>query len=102
MVPGDVIAWLESADVVSKNTGHVMIVRAAPAARSSEVTVPIYDSTSVRHGEGDSRSAARATGLGTGEVLVIVDEAGRPLRHRWSRGKKAREHATTIAMGHLD
>jgi hypothetical protein len=110
MVPGDVIAWLKPADVVSKNTGHVMIVRAAPVqarAQSGDVTaltvtVPIYDSTSVRHGKGDSRLPSRATGLGTGEILVMVDQGGRPLRYRWSHGKKAREHVTTIAMGHLD
>ena len=105
LVPGDILAWLKPADVTSKNTGHVMIVREAPrrdAKRADEIVVPIYDSTSIRHGSGDSRTATHGTGLGTGEVLLLVDARGAPLRYRWSRGSAAHEHVTTIAMGHLD
>lgn len=105
LVPGDVLAWLRPADVVTKNTGHVMIVREAPhrdSKRADEIVVPIWDSTHVRHGTNDSRTASGADGLGTGEVLLIVDASGAPLEYRWSRGTKAREHATTIAMGHLE
>jgi len=103
--PGDVLAWLKPADVETKNTGHVMIVR-GPAQRDAKrddmIVVPIADSTAVPHGKSDSRKAARATGLGTGEVLLIVDPAGVPIAYRWSRGKKAREHSTTIAMGRIE
>ena len=103
--PGDILAWLKPADVKTKNTGHVMIVREAPhrdSKRADEIVVPIWDSTHVRHGTSDSRAASGASGLGTGEVLVIVDPSGAPLRYRWSRGSKAHEHVTTIAMGHLE
>jgi|GEM_PF-777491 len=103
--PGDVLAWLKPADVATKNTGHVMVVR-GPAQRDAKrddmIVVPIADSTAVPHGKSDSRKAARATGLGTGEVLLIVDPSGAPIAYRWSRGKKATEHQTTIAMGRIE
>ena len=101
LVPGDMIAWLKPADVVTKNTGHVMIVRERPVrdeARPDVWVVQIIDSTAVPHGKGDSRKASGLTGLGTGEVLLVVDEAGAPIGYRWSRGTKATLHLTTIAL----
>ena len=102
--PGDLLAWLEPADVASSNTGHVMIVR-GPAApdpdRPDLLAVPVIDATAVPHGKTDSRKAAHRTGLGTGEVLLVVDPRGTPIAYRWSRGIRAREHATTIAMARL-
>jgi hypothetical protein len=101
LAPGDVIAWLKPDDVTTKNTGHVMIVRGAPA-RDAEYTdvwaVPIIDSTAVPHGKGDSRKDTGVTGLGTGEVLLVVDEHDQPIGYRWSRGTKATLHKTTIAL----
>jgi hypothetical protein len=101
LAPGDMIAWLKPADVVTKNTGHVMIVRERPVRdeRHPDVwSVQIIDSTAVPHGKGDSRKASGLTGLGTGEVLLIVDERGVPIGYRWSRGTKATLHMTTIAL----
>jgi hypothetical protein len=101
LAPGDVIAWLKPDDVTTKNTGHVMIVRAAPV-RDVDYTdvwaVPIIDSTAVPHGKGDSRKDTGVTGLGTGEVLLVVDEHDVPIAYRWSRGTKATLHETTIAL----
>jgi hypothetical protein len=102
LAPGDVIAWLKPADVVTKNTGHVMIVRDRPQrdAKHPDVwIVPIIDSTAVPHGKGDSRKDRGVTGLGTGEVLLVVDESGAPIGYRWSRGTKATLHVTKIVLG---
>jgi hypothetical protein len=99
--PGDMIAWLRPADVVTKNTGHVMIVRERPVRDEQHPDVwgvQIIDSTAVPHGKGDSRKARGLTGLGTGEVLLIVDDSGVPIGYRWSRGTKATLHMTTIAL----
>jgi|MudIll2142460700_1097286.scaffolds.fasta_scaffold178235_2 hypothetical protein len=99
--PGDLIAWLKPADVVTKNTGHVMIVRARPRRDPKHPdiwVVPIIDSTAVPHGKSDSRKRTGATGLGTGEVLLVVDDAGAPVGYRWSRGSKATLHLTTITL----
>jgi hypothetical protein len=104
LVPGDMIAWLKPDDVTTKNTGHVMIVRGAPV-RDPDYTdvwaVPIIDSTAVPHGKGDSRKDTGVTGLGTGEVLLVVDEHDMPVGYRWSRGTKATLHKTTIALAGL-
>jgi hypothetical protein len=89
----------QPADVVTKNTGHVMIVRGPRCAtKHRRVVVPIIDSTAVPHGKGDSRKERGLTGLGTGEVLLVVDEHGAPIGYRWSRGTKATLHLTTIAL----
>lgn len=99
LAPGDMIAWLRPDDVVSKNTGHVMIVRERPVQEAPDLwSVQIIDSTAVPHGKGDSRKARGLAGLGTGEVLLIVDEAGVPIGYRWSRGTRATLHLTTIAL----
>jgi hypothetical protein len=102
--PGDIIAWLKPVDVTSKNTGHVMIVREPPRRDRDHddiVIVPIIDSAAVPHGKGDSRKADKRTGLGTGDVLLVVDDTSAPIGYRWSTGSKAKVHATTIALGGL-
>jgi len=101
LAAGDMIAWLKPDDVTTKNTGHVMIVRGKPVRDEDHPdvwAVPIIDSTAVPHGTGDSRKATGATGLGTGEVLLIVDADEIPIGYRWSRGTKATLHLTTIAL----
>jgi hypothetical protein len=102
LAPGDLVAWTRPADVITRNTGHVMLVRGAVApGPDGTLAVPIVDSTSVRHGRGDSRAPARAGGLGTGEILLVVDPRGAPVGYRWSRGRRARVHLTTVALGRL-
>lgn len=100
MRQGDVLAWLMPAEIESRNTGHVMIVRSAPRPHPThpgEWIVPIIDSTSRKHGASDSRAATGATGLGVGEVVVIADALGNPTGYRWSvKSKNAR--ATEVSM----
>jgi hypothetical protein len=99
--PGDVVAWLRPADSTSKNTGHVMVVNAAPRALgANEWAVPIADSTALRHGASDSRTPTKATGLGSGTIVLLVDGAGIPTSFRWSPQTK-RAHTTAIALGRL-
>jgi hypothetical protein len=103
--PGDLVAWLRPPDVASRNTGHVMIVRGASSPSSDlpgGVVVPIFDSTSVRHGKEDSRSRSRATGLGTGTILLVVGADGVAVGYQWSRGRRALPHTTTVVVGRLD
>ena len=103
LVPGDIVAWLKPADSTSKNTGHVMIVHGAPSrlpAHADSIVVPIIDSTAMRHGAGDSR-AVRASGLGTGSIVLVVDGTGAPVHFNWTRGK-SREHTSSIALAHLE
>ena len=100
---GDVIAWLEPADIVSRNTGHVMIVERAPhpSKRANEIVVGVIDSSHSWHGHGDTRHAERHDGLGRGEIVLVLDGSGRAIAYRWSNSKKSLVHQTAIAIGRL-
>lgn len=103
LVPGDVIAWLEPPKIQSTNTGHVLIVRAAPMQRApGEWVVPIIDSTESPHGPSDSRYAKNATGLGTGSIVLLVDGGGAPTGYRWSTSSGSMPYTTAVALGHVD
>ena len=109
--PGDVVAWLMPADLESRNTGHVMIVREkARAASFTPITkeplewiVPVTDATSTRHGRNDSRFSSKATGVGTGEVVLVADaqapkeQWGHIVGYRWSP-ESQNLRTTTVAM----
>jgi hypothetical protein len=99
--PGDVVAWLKPVDLVSTNTGHVMIVRAKPSVnpkRADEIIVPITDSSASFHGSTDTRYPS-GEGLGRGPIGLIVDEAGAPIRYRWTGAVSTKEWATEISLG---
>lgn len=98
---GDVVAWLTPADLVTTNTGHVMVVTGAPTVnpkRADEIIVPITDSTSSFHGPADTRYPS-ADGLGRGSIGIIVDAAGKPVRYRWTGGYSTKEYSTAISFG---
>lgn len=104
LVPGDVVAWIEPADVRSSNTGHVMIVHEPVRVYSStsEVVVEVVDSTRTSHGTLDTRSAGKTTGLGAGAVRLLIDSNGAPVQYKWSDATTSTAHTTSIAMAHLD
>ena len=104
LAPGDVVVWLKPADSRSTNTGHTMIVHGSPTpepGHADAYVVPVVDSTALPHVPGDAREEAHQTGLGSGEIVLIVDGDGAPVRYRWSRGARSREKVTTIALGRL-
>lgn len=100
--PGDVVAWITPVDLVSSNTGHVMIVT-GPAtvnpARADEILIPVTDSTSTFHGPSDTRAPKAGTGLGRGSIGIIVDSKGTPVRYRWTGGYSTKEYSTAISFG---
>jgi hypothetical protein len=102
LVPGDIVAWLEPADVTG-NTGHTFFVHGAPRvnpSRSDEILVPIEDSTSSPHGATDSRTASGSTGLVTGTVGLLIDSTGAPVGYRWTGGVSTKLEYTSISMAH--
>jgi hypothetical protein len=104
LAPGDVITWLKPAGSRSTNTGHTMIVHGALSPIDVEpgaFVVPVVDSTARPHAPGDARSTEHRTGLGQGEIVLVADESGAPIRYRWSRGDGSRAKTTTIALGRL-
>lgn len=105
LVPGDVIAWLEPPTVVSRNTGHVLIVMGAPhssASRADEMLVPIADATSTPHGSADARTAAGTNGLGTATIGLVVDGSGAPTGYYWSGDASPTAQSTTVSLGHVN
>jgi hypothetical protein len=102
LVPGDVVAWLEPADI-SGNTGHTFFVHGTPSVNPSnggEILVPIEDATSSPHGATDSRWPSN-TGLGTGTVGLLIDGNGAPIGYRWTGGVSTKLEYTSIAMAHV-
>lgn len=98
--PGDVVAWLKPADLVTTNTGHVMIVRGKPALnpkRADEVIVPITDSSASFHGSTDTRYPS-GEGLGNGPIGLIVDGAGKPTGYRWTGGVSTKVYSTEVSL----
>jgi cell wall-associated NlpC family hydrolase len=103
LAPGDVIAWLQAPSVPSSNTGHVVIVREPPRrSTASEWRIAITDSTASPHGASDSRAEDDATGLGTGSIVLVTDDAGAPRAYRWSLWSQSPIVETEIALGHVE
>lgn len=111
VAPGDVIAWLRPAEIVSTNTGHMAIVlqrvglgpvssAVATIGGVRELLLRVADSTESPH-EADTRSLDAATGLGTGVIGLIVDVDDAPIGYRWRGGKSPRAFATPIAIARL-
>lgn len=97
---GDVIAWLKPADLVSNNTGHIMIVRGRPTVnpkRADEIVITVIDATASFHGPTDTR-APSSSGLGSGPIGIIVDGKGAPLRYRWTGTYSTKEYTTAITF----
>jgi hypothetical protein len=101
--PGDVVAWLTPEDSDSDNTGHVMVVLAAPtrnAGRADEWLIPVADSTTSPHAA-DYRIAGSPTGLGTGTIGVVTDGSGRPVGYYWRGGVSTVLKHTVVALGRI-
>lgn len=105
LAPGDIVAWIKPPAVVSKNTGHVMIVRDTiypHLQRSNEIVIPIIDSSASPHGVSDSRHKGEHTGLGTGSIILVVDDNGKPIGYRWSLSENSRKHMTKVVLARLE
>jgi hypothetical protein len=101
LAAGDIVAWLEPKDVMSTDTGHVMVVSGAVTTRTGEVDVPIIDSSEMGHGADDARTVSKATGIGAGTMVLLVDSHGAPTGYRWSMETASKTHLTTVALAHL-
>jgi hypothetical protein len=98
--PGDVVAWQATEDSTTGDTGHVMVVMAAPTrnpARESEWLVTVADSTLNPHAD-DSRRNGQ-TGLGTGTIGLTTDDVGTPVAFYWQGAVSKRSKVTEIALG---
>jgi hypothetical protein len=98
--PGDVVAWLATEDSTTGDTGHVMVVFAAPTqnpARADEWLVKVGDSTLNPHAH-DSRHEGES-GLGTGTIGLVVDDRNAATAFYWRGGVTKQSKPTEIALG---
>lgn len=98
--PGDILAVKYADHHVSKNgvedTGHVMIVAAAPqsmndrkpvVAGTRQYLVTVIDSSASGHGPNDTRHQPNGRftgGIGRGEMRLYADTSGRIAGYTWS------------------
>lgn len=100
--PGDVVAWIEPTSIVTSNTGHIVIVRAASAHPTIQnaILLKVIDSTESPHGPTDSR-APGGSGLGTGTLVLRADADGTPTGYQWSDQGTSKVYVTPVAMGRM-
>jgi len=102
LTPGDLIAWDKPADVISTNTGHVMIVAAAPElVQEARWKVSIVDSSASPHGSHDARHASQTTGIGRGAIILEIGSNGEPIAYHWSIAKTSPRHDTRIVLARI-
>jgi hypothetical protein len=97
---GDVVAWQATEDSTTGDTGHVMVVLAAPTqnpARAGEWLVKVGDSTLNPHAH-DSRHEGES-GLGTGTIGLVVDDRNAATAFYWRGGVTKQSKPTEIALG---
>ena len=110
---GDIIAVKYGNPADHNNaSGHVMLVRGAPALDNSVTDGPegsdrwlveIIDSTQSPHGAGDWRALSAGQGLGHGTFVLYTDANGAIVASRWSAGDPVRYDTTVhpIVVGGL-
>ena len=94
--PGDLIVMKYTEAKPGDDTGHVMMIEAAPEAKkegptkvenaTTEWHIKIIDSTSSPHGKADSRydPATKNTGVGRGVFRIYTDKDGDVAAYTWS------------------
>ncbi len=102
--PGDFIAWLKPEDVVSTNTGHVMLVASMPVLSHEEDgrwVIKVIDSSLTGHGLGDRRKKSGPNGVGSGFIGLKDQGDGLPAAYFWKGNEGERSYVTKIKMARL-
>jgi hypothetical protein len=96
---GDIIAWeLQASTQEPGDTGHVVIVAAAPIPEGPNLyAVEVYDSSGIHHDK-DSRPE-HTSGVGAGVIRFQLNEAGEPIAFQFN--SHAHFHTEPIAIGRL-
>ena len=102
--PGDIMAWRFPTIEKDENTGHVMIVAAAPVQDAGGLyDVTIFDSAAEPHfadtrGKGDGHFP---NGVGSGAIKLRVDADGRPVAFLFAPPDTAEYSYLQIAIGRI-
>ncbi len=96
--PGDILAWSLAPFTPGSDTGHVVVLAAAPQLnRDGSYSVPVYDASSILHAH-DSRARGHG-GVGSGNITIVVDAMGMPVAFQFNLHDQV--HTTLIAIGRL-
>ena len=101
---GDVIAWVKAPESTSPNTGHTVIALSQPrvvttrADGTIELAIRVTDSTESPHAN-DTRAAGE-TGVGEGDLGLVVNAQGAPIAYSWRAGSK-RTVETEFGVGRV-
>jgi hypothetical protein len=99
---GDIIAWaLPGGPQKDRDTGHVFVADTPSRVSEQIVSVPVFDSSTVKHYD-DSRLHSDGgfhDGVGRGTIHFRVDAAGRPIAFQFGRGDHF--HDDPIAIGRI-
>jgi hypothetical protein len=103
--PGDILVWRFPTIEADENTGHVMIVDAAPTSDAAGVfSVRVCDSAAEAHFD-DTRGSGPGQfldGVGKGSIQVKVDGDGRPIAFLFAPPATAEFTYLPIAIGRLE
>jgi hypothetical protein len=96
---GDILAWQLAASTDEPgDTGHVVIVAAAPVEQANHLyRVQVYDSSVIHHDD-DSRPEG-TNGVGAGVITFRVDTGGKPVGFQFN--SHAHYHGEPVAIGRL-
>jgi hypothetical protein len=61
----------------------------------------VIDSSRSGHGTRDARVRDHRDGLGSGEIVLLVDADDHPVGFRWSTRARSAPYRTEVAMGRL-
>lgn len=96
--PGDLLAWTLAPFTPESDTGHIVVIAAAPILnRNGTLSLPVYDASSLVH-TNDSRVRG-VGGVGSGMITFRVDDNGAPTAFQFA--SRDQFHAVPIAIGRL-
>lgn len=96
---GDILVWRTPEARKHHDTGHIVILAAAPKQRDDgDWEVDVYDSSEIRHYH-DSRvvDGVYNSGVGTGAIRFHVDAAGHPTAFQFGPGDRFHAYSIVIA-----
>lgn len=97
--PGDILAWRYVEITPGRNTGHVLIVAAAPVRLEDGVfRVEVMDSTATPHDD-DTRKSNPGGGIGKGSMLFKVNAEGQTIAYQRAAGKPF--HYSRVELGRM-
>jgi hypothetical protein len=100
---GDIVAWRFPTIEENQDTGHVMFLAETPTMNASGMfTVRVYDSAAWPHFDDTRASGPFPSGVGSGIINFVVDDAGRPVAFQFGPPPHDETTYMQIAIGRAE